>query len=114
MWRWRKICGLAVVTAVLVGGAFYILQQRMTPVESEQLDYQQSAWLVCATDDDCVVASSVCPGFFWSVNTKFAADNVAQNARLAALVECGPPPESIRPLRPRCRNGLCDLPRGSR
>ncbi len=110
IWRWRNILGIGVAALLLVAGMIYVERVSMAE-KSAQLAYKHTLWLTCAADDDCVIVPSVCPGFFWSINARFVADNVAQNARLAPLIDCGPPPNHTRPLRPYCQSGQCVMPR---
>lgn len=105
----KLFLGVLLVTAA-IGGIAYAATHKAGH-ESKQMDVKQNEWLLCANDDDCAVVDSACPGFFWSVNVKYVADNAAQNDRIRPLIECGPPPNNIRPLRPKCQAQQCVMPR---
>lgn len=106
----KLLLSVLLVTTVAAGGIAYATMGGAVH-EPKQMDVKQNEWQICATDDDCAVVDSACPGFYWSVNVKHVADNAVQNDRIRPLIECGAPPGNIRPLRPKCQAQQCIMPR---
>ena len=70
---------------------------------------RDQTWRLCSSDDDCVIAQSMCPGTWWAIHKKYLWKNAHINERLRTTITCLKT-ESKKPESAYCHGGIC-LPR---